>query len=580
MNAKRGLKYGCWGLLWLAAALAPTAFGEDADEILAAAQAARSAGRLAESERLSLQALEIRPGWGLADYNLALTRMLAGDAATARKTFLKAYREDSSLAPSLLFAGVASHNLGEYEAAAGYFRRYLTLRPNDPQVHFYFGGTDLALGDYSGAAAEYLAQASITPQRAEVYYNLAECFLTLAGKTLTALPETGEGLRFRGLAIAVDNDGTEALPEASLRLARQQLRIGNAKRAVELLAGVAGVGAGECPALENQGDALLAAGDPAGALDRYQKAKSIWPRCFEQPPVENLGLEPAEFAKRVEGLTATANGANRKAVADFELPRLHGWDAESPARPCKAAAGTLARASCFASRGALGPATAALAADHALRTDARSVYWIFEIYGEMARSAATRLAKLSPDSYLLAEMSAEAFELDGLPEQAEAQYRKAVAGAGADPAPAIAYGRFQCKLARFPDAISTLEDALRRDPNNVEAHSLAAEAYLRTDHLTDAVPHLRAVLKARPNDTGTRIDLARSLARSGKPEEAVTLLEATPSDPDGRAHYTLARLYRQMGRTEDSKRAMAFFERRRERARGSPKQDESTEENR
>jgi predicted Zn-dependent protease len=179
----------------------------------------------------------------------------------------------------------------------------------------------------------------------------------------------------------------------------------------------------------------------------------------------------------------------------------------------------------------------------------------------MARASAAHLASLSPDSYLLAEMTAESFELDGLPEQAEAEYRKAIAGAGADPRPAIAYGRFQCKLARFTDAIPILDDALRRDPNNVEAHSLAAEACLRTDHFTEAVPHLRAVLKARPNDTAARIDVARSLAREGNLKEAVAILEATPVDRDGRAHYILARLYRQMGRTEDSKRAMAFFER-------------------
>jgi tetratricopeptide (TPR) repeat protein len=510
---------------------------------------------LADSERLSLEALRIHPAWGLADYNLALTRMLAGDNAAARLGFLRAFKEDPSLQPALLFAGVASHNLGDYGGAARHFKSYLALRPTDPQVHYYFGGTYVALGNYSAAVLEYLAQAALTPRRGAVYYDIAECYVTLAGKALADLPATPEGRRFRALAIAADKDTiTGDFPEGILRLARDRMRAGDASGAAELLSHTVVRGESACPVLENWGDAMLLQGDAAGALGHYQAAMRLWPRCIEQPPAAMESLTP-----HLDALAAAAHAAAKTNVVDFEMPRLKGTSGSS-ARPCPGAVSPLARAACFASRGDLTKATAELALENVPSPTAAFVFWRFELYGELARAAAARLSDLKPDSYLLTEMNAESLELNGLPDQAEAEYRKATAAAGEDARPAIAYGRFECKLGKFSEALPILQAALRREPNNVEAHSLAAEALLRTDRQADAIPELRAVVNARPADVMARIDLANSLAKTGAVSDAAKLLEAAPADPDGRAHYVLARLYRQLGRTDDMKRALAYFQ--------------------
>jgi tetratricopeptide (TPR) repeat protein len=316
--------------------------------------------------------------------------------------------------------------------------------------------------------------------------------------------------------------------------------------------------------LENWGDAMLLQGDVAGALEHYQAAMRLWPRCIEQPPAAAEGLSP-----HLDALSAVAHAAAKTNVADFEMPRLKSVSGPT-ARPCSGAVSPLARSACFASRGDLAKATAELASDSSLTPAAASVFWRFELYGELARAAAARLSELKPESYLPAEMNAESLELNGLSDQAEAEYRKAVTAAGEDARPAIAYGKFECKIGNFGEALPILQEALRRDPNNVEAHSLAAEALLRTDRQADAIPDLRAVVNARPADVMARLDLANSLAKTGAVSEAAKLLEAAPADPDGRAHYVLARLYRQLGRTEDMKRALAYFQNHHQPAAAAP----------
>jgi tetratricopeptide (TPR) repeat protein len=312
------------------------------------------------------------------------------------------------------------------------------------------------------------------------------------------------------------------------------------------------------------GDAMLLQGDAAGALEHYEAAMHLWPRCIEQPPAAPESLSP-----HLDALAKAARTASKTNVADFEMPRLKAMSDPS-ARPCPGAVSPLARAACFTSRGDLSKATAELAPENAPTPAAISVFWRFELYGELARAAAARLSDLKPDSYLLAEMNAESLELNGLPEQAEGEYRKATTAAGEDARPAVAYGRFECKLGNFSEALPILQEALRRDPNNVEAHSLAAEALLRTDRQADAIADLRAVVHARPADVMARIDLANSLAKTGALSDAAKLLEAAPADPDGRAHYVLARLYRQLGRTEDMKRALAYFQNHHQPAAATP----------
>jgi predicted Zn-dependent protease len=113
------------------------------------------------------------------------------------------------------------------------------------------------------------------------------------------------------------------------------------------------------------------------------------------------------------------------------------------------------------------------------------------------------------------------------------------------------------------DAIVALREALARTPRDARANDLMGEAlFMKGDH-SDAISYLQTAINVQPNNEDVRIRLAQSLAALGRIKEAILTLEAAPCDEDGRMHYILAGYYRREGRTQETQRALAFFEARR-----------------
>jgi predicted Zn-dependent protease len=191
--------------------------------------------------------------------------------------------------------------------------------------------------------------------------------------------------------------------------------------------------------------------------------------------------------------------------------------------------------------------------------DLATVYWAFHLYMRLSQRVFSALAALSPSSYLLTEMQAELLEVRGKDADAEAAYKKAAAANDHDPNPLIEYGRFKCKLNQLDEAVPILKGALALAPYNARANALLGEAYFMKNEFEAAIPCLRIAIRADPNNEDARIHFAQSLAKLGKVNEAITLLEAAPSDSDGRVHFVLATYYRSQGQKENMERALAFF---------------------
>lgn len=118
--------------------------------------------------------------------------------------------------------------------------------------------------------------------------------------------------------------------------------------------------------------------------------------------------------------------------------------------------------------------------------------------------------------------------------------------------------RLQLERKEYGQAKSQYEELLKLDEANYEAHYNLAWMDAREQRLSDAVRHLQAAIKARPDDAPARNALGGLYLRTSKLKEAeAELTEATRLDPKSPwAYYNLGLVSRTRG---DNERAAVFF---------------------
>ena len=602
-------------LLWTAScvllplALALAQGHESALDLMQQAITAQKNGEIPAAIKLYQKVLEQRPHWGPAEYNLGLVISVEKRYAEAVDLFNRALRDDASLTGAYLFRGIAYYNLGDFQAALSSLKIFAKAQPADPNVHYYLAGCYSALEEYAEAAREYLKQLSITPRRGDLYYYLGHCYLAMAHQNVRILVTSPLGKYYQALIWAGQDAQVGKLPiaeqeiqkaieleprhtEGYVGLGNLDLQKGQFADAQAQFQRALKIDSKDCSALEGLGDAQLAAGSLQAALATYRRAVKLFPACIPQPPPENLGLSAEEFQARLTSLKQQNAFAGRASDLALELARLEygtrhvsldlasgggtgpesGAWRETPGSPaCRgAAAGNgspvqrhLFLASCDELHGNLRGATLALiAAERAAPADSSVNYWAFGILLRLSQDTLDNLAALSPHSYWIEEMRAEWFELRGRDTAAVAAYQKAAEASGEDPDVLVEYARFQCKRFQFDAARLILLKALERVPYNASANALLGYVYFAKNQFEAAIPYLRRAVKANPGDEQSRIYLGESLMNLGKTQEAVAILEHAPSDADGRIHFVLARGYRELGRKEDMKQALAIFSER------------------
>lgn len=605
-----GKKYG--GLVLLLFLLATGGWGkptESFQELMDKAREAQQAGKSEQAADLYRAALRLRPHGGSAEFGLGQIALIQKNYQEATQQFSLALRDDPSLVDAYLFRGVAFFNLQKPAQALPSLEQFYRLRPNDPDIRFYLGGTYNALGNYSKAGEYYAAQLEFTPERTELWYFLGECLLNIPrrmrtdfvhgpqGKYVSWMLDAQEQAEKPDFAVA-EGDFREAIkadpanPEAYIGLGNLLLREGKPSEAKAQFREALQHASQDCRALEGLGDVALALGDIPGSIAQYAMVAGAKEACTEEPVPANLGLSPTEFGDRLKSLSAYSASAKWKLAATFELSRLRGYASDASqsgaaeavnrqgganfskrageAQACHSAIPpewlsspgvNLFMANCLVNRGDLYGAIKALnTAKPRLNGTTETGCWIFRLYMRLAQRVLVEFANRAPDSYLLSEVQAESLELQGRDAEAEQDYKKSMALSGSDPIPFIEFGRFKCKRNEPDDAVAVLKEALARAPYNVRANNLMGQACFMKGDFAAAIPYLRNATRADPGNEESRIRLAQALAKGGDLQEAVTVLEAATSDGDGRVHYVLAGYYRKLGQKEQMERALAFFE--------------------
>jgi tetratricopeptide (TPR) repeat protein len=186
-----------------------------------------------------------------------------------------------------------------------------------------------------------------------------------------------------------------------------------------------------------------------------------------------------------------------------------------------------------------------------------ALYWRARASSELARASLARLAELpsSPEAHELAGL---ALRQSGRWQDSVVEFREAVNLAPED-------ARLRSELAkaywlsrRYEDAAKLLQELIAQGPDRGEWEFELGDSLFNLGEPERSLPHLRGAAALSPRDLSKQALLGRVLLQTGHSEEAVSILEkAAQHDVDGSIHFQLAAAYRNVGRPDRARQAIA-----------------------
>ena len=191
------------------------------------------------------------------------------------------------------------------------------------------------------------------------------------------------------------------------------------------------------------------------------------------------------------------------------------------------------------------------------------------IYRALADESMLSVALLAPNSARMHQLMAQELARYGDTEAAIAQYREAI-----KMAPQMAGLHFElAELLGLSSVASDQADvekeyraALAMNPLDEKSECRLGEIAARQSDLKSALTHYSRAVELQPKDADACLGLAKVLVAMNQPEKAQPLLERSIElEPfNAVTHYHLAAVYRSLGRTDDSRRELAEFQKLKE----------------
>lgn len=195
--------------------------------------------------------------------------------------------------------------------------------------------------------------------------------------------------------------------------------------------------------------------------------------------------------------------------------------------------------------------------------DPEILYLTTHLYSNLSAAASQHLLAIAPGSYQFHRMDAEVLAIQGKPDDAIAEFQKAIA---INPHVAgVHYAIGKLLLQQGPSSLDKaqkeFEEELKIDPGNANAEFQLGKIAGSLRNWTEALAHLQRATELNPKLVAAQIALGEAYVSAGRVAEAVTPLEravaAAPGNPT--AHYRLAFVYRRLGRTREAEQQLAAY---------------------
>jgi tetratricopeptide (TPR) repeat protein len=193
------------------------------------------------------------------------------------------------------------------------------------------------------------------------------------------------------------------------------------------------------------------------------------------------------------------------------------------------------------------------------------LYAAYRTYADLSGESMLSLSLVAPDSAQMHQLLAHEEAREGNTNGAIGQYRKAIA---IDPhLPGVHFELAELLRTSQDPAVKKESEqeyraAVAENPQDVKAICALAEMAEIKGDTQQAFDDYSKAVALQPGGADAKLGLAKVLIEMDQPDKALPLLESSAQlEPtDATVHFRLATLYRKLGRMDDAKREVTFYQ--------------------
>jgi tetratricopeptide (TPR) repeat protein len=599
--------------------VATAAAGVDQEAVIAhfqAAQQATQAGNIEQAVKEYRAVLQLDPTVIEARVNLGLAYHMLGQYDLAVDELSKALRARPNLLGPNVILGIDYLKLGSPAKAMGPLKEALTLEPSNREARRALAACYLAGDDYRNADTEFRKVFALDSDKEQAWFVLGRDYLDMTKRLNVRMShvyaDSAWSYRWAGDALGERHLWNDAAHEYRKALDLQPAQPGLHASLGFVLLQAAKLAEAEAEfrrelkanpdsveALLGLADVHLAMNDVNGALEDVSRILTISPEFLtwqqDFPSVEisperarqlamDLEKAPAQPAQsflmwavyRVAEESSKAERERSSFVAQVEHSRVRARQGQTARHLCQAH-DYAACADLLGSRQDLAPSDylllgkaqlglgryedAAEAFATALAGEKQSpepTYWLIRSYTALSDGCFQQLMANFPDSWRAHQLRGEGDHLRQADRDAIEEYKAAARLQPDDFEVHRALGELYLSTNSLEEAHEELERALSLNPSDAQGLYLLGGYYVAQRQPQRAIPYLERALRYDPDLLQARASLGRAYLRTGQAALAVPQLEkAVALDRYGDLHYLLYEAYRDMGKQDLARAALA-----------------------
>jgi len=459
---------------------------DDLAKLYSEAQQAQAAGDLATACHKYEAIVRLRPQMAEAYANLGNLYYQQGQMDRAKAAYQKAIGIKPELAGPYFFLGVIAFGAHDYSSALRDLQRAEALQGSNILIHSYLGYTQYARSSFGDAAEELEKAVALDATDIDVLYHLCKSYGHLAKDSFAELQKQFPNSAYTNLARAHLDETKEDWKAAS-----EQYSL----------------------ALEKLPD------------NARLRKKSVW------------------MAAKADGASSVDNTGASDELIDASLA----YKDSAPSVP--------------QIREEMARWQSKIHESKKLGRSDQAVYMIAEGYQILSYLCSLAVFKSDSDSYRAHQLRAQLFEESNDDEGAIAEYRDVLKRKPELQNIHFAIGTLYWRAQHFDQARPELQQELQTDPNHPQALYELGDIAAFGGDAQKAEKYFLEALKVEPNMVEAHLALEKIYTQRGSYELSLAhlkrALQIDSSDPT--VDYRLSLVYRKLGRKQDADRELALF---------------------